>query len=408
MTGQSSGAIRPSAAVYVCIVATAMIALLSFGVRTSLGIFLDPILQARGWERETFGLALAIQNLVWGLSQPFFSALADSRGSVRALITGALLYVAGLAGMALADTPLVFHIFGGVFIGLGVAGASWTICVGAAVRIAPPEMQSWVAGLAVTACSLGQIIMATLSQAFIMVFEWQAALYILAIFAACIIPGALLLLLGRGRSAPSRSSVSETLSIAARSRSFWLIFLGFVICGLHAGFGFTHIPGYMISIGLPPEMGAWAMSALGVTNLFASYISGVLGQTRSKRMLLIVIYACRAITMLAFVLISLNEPRALILMAVLGIFWMSSIPPTTGLLAQIFGPYYIGTLLGVVSSGHQAGAFLGAWLGGVIYDRTGSYDLMWWLCATLGFVAMLVNLPVKEQSLEQATKPVVP
>jgi MFS family permease len=394
---------RSMAVVYACIMAASLVAFLSFGTRTSLGIFLEPVLQARGWDRETFGLALALQNLVWGLSQPFFSAWADSRGNIRVLCSGALFYVIGLTGMAWADTPTAFYVFGGVFNGLATAAASWTICVGALTRIVPPAMQSWIAGLAITASSLGQIVLATLSQAFIMVIDWQTALLVLAAGTACIAPAAMVLRLARGREviAASRSSVSETLALAAGNRSFWLIVMGFTICGLHAGFGFTHIPSYIVSIGLPPEAGAMAMGALGITNLFASYTSGALGQTRSKRKMLIWIYAFRAITMLAFVLLALDQPLALGLMAVLGIFWMSSIPPTAGLLGQIFGPYYIGTLLGVVSCGHQFGSFVGAWLGGVIYDRTGSYDLMWWLCAALGFIAMVANLPVNERPLEE-------
>lgn len=401
----ATGDVRPSTIVYACIVAASLVAFLSFGSRTSLGIFLEPVLQARGWDRETFGLALAIQNLVWGLSQPFFSAWADSKGNVRVLCSGALFYVIGLTGMAYAETPLAFYIFGGVFNGLGVAGASWTICVGAVTRIVPPAMQSWIAGLAITASSLGQIVLTTLSQAFIMVFDWQTSLLILAGCTAAIVPAAMVLLLARKDAIPApRSSVSETLKLAANSRSFWLIVFGFTICGMHAGFGFTHIPGYIVSIGLPPEAGAMAMGTLGITNLFASYTSGALGQTRSKRKLLIWIYGLRAATMLAFVLLTLDQPLMLALMAVLGIFWMSSIPPTAGLLGQIFGPYYIGTLLGVVSCGHQFGSFVGAWLGGFIYDRTGSYDLMWWICAALGFVAMVANLPVKEKPIEQAVK----
>lgn len=398
--------VAPPLFVYVCILAACLIAFLSFGVRTSFGVFLEPILEARGWERETFGLAMAIQNLVWGLAQPFAGALADSRGYVRVLIGGAMLYVVGTVAMAFVETPLAFHLSAGVIAGLGLAGASWTISVGAAVRVAPPHLQGWATGLAVAACSLGQFTLATLGQAFIAAYDWQTALWIMAGCVAFIIPCATMLTgrIGKGAAAP-RSSLAQTLAAAARSTSFWLIFSGFCVCGFHAGFVFTHLPAYVTSIGMEPRIGAWALGAIGLANLFSSYAVGVLGQTNSKRKLLIWIYALRTLAMAVLVLSPVNEAVVLLIAAALGIFWMSSIPPTSGLLGQIFGPYFTGTLLGAVFLGHQVGAFLGAWLGGIIFDRTGSYDMMWWICIVLSAAAVLVNVPVDERPREEYGKP---
>ncbi|MEK9968831.1 MAG: MFS transporter, partial [Ferrovibrio sp.] len=372
MTGQAQAPARTSYFIYACILAAAFMAFLSFGVRTSFGIFLEPILAERGWEREVFGLALAIQNLVWGLAQPLAGAAADSRGYGRVLIGGAALYVLGTAGMAFATTPFAFYMLGGVVTGLGLAGASWTICVGAAVRLAPPHLQGWATGLAIAACSLGQLTLVTLGQSFIVAYGWHAALYLMAAGVAVMVPGALLLASGTGKSTTaSRSSLSETLRAAAGSRSFWLVSAGFTICGFHAGFVFTHLPAYATSIGLTPEIGAWALAAVGLTNLFSSYAVGILGERISKRKILIWIYALRAAALCAIVLYPGQSWSLLLIAASLGVFWMSSIPPTSRLLGQIFGPYFTGTLLGAVFFGHQVGAFIGAWLGGVVYDAMG-------------------------------------
>lgn len=397
MATRSIGQTRIPAAVQVCILAACAIALLSFGVRTSFGLFLEPLLAARGWERETFGLALALQNLVWGAAQPMAGALGDSRGHARILIGGAILYALGTALMAVVESPVAFLFCGGVVAGLGLAGASWTISVAAAVRIAPPHLQSWATGLAVAACSLGQLTMATLGQALIAAYGWQTALWILAGGVVAIIPCALVLPNGPGTGAVApRGGLGETLRVAMGSGSFWLIFAGFCICGFHAGFVFTHLPAYVVSINLSPQAGALALAAVGLANLFSSYAAGVLGQSTSRRGLLVVIYACRAVALLGLARFAAGDGLLLALAVALGVFWMSSIPPTSGLLGQIFGPYYTGTLLGAVFFGHQVGAFLGAWLGGVIFDRTGSYAPMWWICVGLSIAAALLNIPVDQ------------
>lgn len=407
MQSVAAGRPIPLLLIYTCIIAACLMAFLSFGVRTTFGVFLEPILQARGWERETFGLALAIQNLVWGLAQPLAGAMADRHGYGRVLVGGVLLYVAGIAGMALADTPVLFHLAGGVMAGLGLAGASWTMSVGAMTRVAPPHLHGWATGMAIAACSMGQFVLATVSQALIVIYDWQTALLIMAGCIGVILPCAILLTanIRQGGAAPPRSSLAATMATAAGSGSFWMIFAGFTICGLHAGFVFTHMPAYVVSLGLSAETGAWALGAIGLTNLFSAYVVGVLGQTRSKRVILIWIYACRALAMTALLLAPVNDGAVLLLSAVLGIFWMSSIPPTSGLLGQIFGPYYMATLLGLVFLGHQVGAFLGAWLGGALYDLTGSYATMWWISIALSAAAALVNIPVSVRPLGDAAQP---
>jgi MFS family permease len=399
----ANGGYRHSAVMYICILVACLIAFLSFGVRTSLGVFLEPMLTEREWDRGTFGLAMAIQNLVWGAAQPFAGALADSRGYVKVLIGGAVLYMVGLASMSFVENVWLLHLGGGLVAGIGLAGASWTISVAAAVRIAPPHLQGWATGMAVASCSVGQLFLATLGQAFIVAYGWQAALWIMAGLIGSIIPLAALLSGRIGRPVTAQKSrLGETVQAAMKHGSFWLIFAGFFICGIHSGFVFTHLPAYVVSRDLLPQVGALALAAIGLTNLFSSYIVGVLGQKHSKRQILVWVYTLRTAAILALFLLPADQWVILITSAVLGVFWMSSIPPTSGLLGQVFGSYYIATLLGIVFLGHQVGAFAGAWLGGTIFDRTGSYDLMWWICAGLSGVAALANLPVDERPLVQA------
>lgn len=401
----------PLAAIYLCIAVACLIAFLSFGVRASLGIFLKPMIEARGWSSETFGLAIALQNLFWGIGQPFAGALADSRGYVRVFLGGTVLYIVGLASMSVVESTWLLYLGGGVVAGLGLAGASWSLTVGACARILPSHMVGPATGLIVAFCSVGQLVLTVLIESFISAYGWQAALWIMTALVAFIAP----LALPFARSTASRagsaaSSLRETLTAALSSRNFWMVFTGFFICGIHTGFIVTHLPAHVSCIGLPSQTGAWALAAIGFANLFSSYGVGVLGQTFSKKNILACVYGARTLAILAILLVPPEDRNILMVAAVLGIFWMSSVPPTYGLLGQIFGSYYISTLIGVVFLGHQVGAFLGAWMGGVVFDRTLSYEPMWWLCVLLSAFAALINLPVDERpvAVRPAPAPAAP
>jgi predicted MFS family arabinose efflux permease len=381
--------------IYFCIATACLIAFLSFGVRASLGIFLKPMIEARGWSSETFGFAIALQHLFWGIAQPFAGALADSRGYVRIFAGGTLLYIVGLLSMSMAESVWLLYLGGGVVAGLGLAGVSWTISVGAVARIAPAHMQGSATGLIIAFCSIGQLVLSVLGEFFISAYGWQAALWIMTALVALIAP----LAFPFAKSADSpraavRSSLSETLAAALSNRNFWMVFAGFFICGVHTGFILTHLPAHVGCLGLPPQTGALALAAIGLANLFSSYGVGVLGQTYSKKNILACVYGARTVVMLALLLVPPADWNILLVSAVLGIFWMSSVPPTSGLIGQIFGSRYLSTLLGVVFLGHQIGAFLGAWMGGVVFDRTLSYEPMWWLCILLSALAALIVVPV--------------
>lgn len=386
---------RPRTVIYVCIATACLIAFLSFGVRASLGIFLKPMIEARGWSSETFGFAIALQHLFWGIAQPFAGALADSRGYVRVFAGGTLLYIVGLISMSVVESVWLLYLGGGVLAGLGLAGASWTLSVGAVNRIVPAHMQGSATGLIVAFCSIGQLVLSVLGEFFISAYGWQTALWIMTALIALIVPLASPFAKHGGSQRTSvGSSLRETLVAAFSNRNFWMIFAGFFICGIHTGFIITHLPAHVGCIGLPPQTGALALAAIGLANLFSSYGAGVLGQTYSKKIILACVYGARTIVMLALLLVPPADWNILLVSAVLGIFWMSSIPPTSGLIGQIFGSRYLATLLGVVFLGHQIGAFFGAWMGGVVFDRTLSYEPMWWLCILLSALAALIIVPV--------------
>jgi MFS family permease len=410
MLHRETHTVTPPAPIYFCIAAACLITFLSFGIRASLGIYLTPMIEARSWSSETFGLAIAIQNLVWGIGQPFAGALADSRGYVRVFIGGTLLYILGLVSMSVVESPWLLYLGGGVVMGLGLAGASWTLAVGATTRVIPVHMQGWTTGLIVAFCSIGQLVMSLLGESFISLYGWQAALWNLAAFVALIAPLALTFarrtgIPGSSQGNSKKGSLRETVAAALSNRNFWMVFSGFFICGIHTGFILTHLPAHVSCLGMTPQTGALALAAIGFANLFSSYGVGVLGQTYSKKNILACVYGARTLALLAILMVPAEDRNILLVSAILGIFWMSSVPPTSGLLAQMFGSYYIATLLGLVFFGHQVGAFFGAWMGGVVFDRTLSYELMWWLCVFLSALAALINLPVDERPVATYRKP---
>lgn len=377
-----------------------VIALLTFGVRASFGLFTAPISQTHGWSREVFALAIALQNLLWGAGQPFAGALADRFGSARVLAVGGALYALGVAGMAVAGTPGQMYLTAGVLIGLGLAGGSFTIVMAALARRVAPERRSWAMGIATAAGSLGQFLMAPLGQAFILAYGWQTALLLLALGVAVVpVLATAMASSTSGLTAPGEVDLGlkETLSRAFGHRSYLLLVAGFFVCGFHVAFITVHLPPYLTDVGAAPQLAAWSIAIIGLANVVGSYSAGVLGGTCSKRWLLTLIYALRSVAIAAFVLLPVTNTSVILFAIAIGLLWLSTVPPTSGLVAVMFGTRYMATLFGFVFFSHQVGSFLGIWLGGLVYARYGSYDVVWWLGVALGLFAALVHLPIAER-----------
>jgi MFS family permease len=381
------------------VVAGAVVSLIGYGVRADFGLFQDPMLATRGWSRETFALALAIQNLMWGLGQPFSGAIADRYGAGRVLAGGALLYAAGIALGAVVEGPVALHLTLGVMTGLGLSGASMFIVLGAFGRLLPPERRAWASGIATAAGSLGQFLFAPIGQGFIAAWGWPLALVLLAAAALPIIPVAATL---RSRSAPAvapeqHQSLGAALREASAHRSYWLLIAGFFVCGFHLAFIQVHMPAYIAGFGLSPVVGAWAIGFVGLFNTVGAYAAGVLAGRRSKKNLLSAIYLGRAVVIALFMLTPVSTASVLVFSAAMGLLWLSTVPPTSGLVALMFGPRYMSMLFGVVFFSHQIGAFLGVWLGGWAYDAYGSTTLVWWISVGLGVASAAVHWPIAER-----------
>jgi MFS family permease len=381
------------------VIAGCLISLIGYGIRGDFGLFLKPIQETRGWSREDFALALAVQNLLWGLGQPFAGAIADRFGSARVLIGGAVLYALGVACSSMAGTLLGFNLAMGVAVGFGLSGASFMIVLGSFTRLLPAEKRSWALGLGTAAGSLGQFLFAPLGQGFLTAYGWQTALILLGSSALAIVPLALALR-GRGDEvahAVKPQSLAQALHEAGRHRSYWLLVAGFFVCGFHVAFIQVHMPAYIKDIGLPASIGAWAIGFVGLFNVIGAYGAGVLAGKRSRKRILSGIYFGRAMVIAIFVLTPPSTASVLIFSAAMGILWLSTVPPTSGLVALIFGPRYMTTLFGIAFFSHQVGAFLGVWLGGRIFDATGSYNLMWWISVGLGLAAAAIHWPIVER-----------
>ncbi len=375
------------------------IALLNFGVRSGFGLFLEPISAANGWGREVFAFAIAIQTVLWGFGQPFAGAIADRYGSGRVLAGGAVLYAFGVALTAYSTTPAVLNLTLGVLLGLGLAGTSFTVALAAIARMVPPEKRSWALGIGTAAGSLGQFLMVPLGQAFIAAYGWAFALILLSLFALAIVPLATVLAGKAPEGSGVQQSLSQALKEAGGQRSYWLLIFGFFVCGFHVSFIQTHLPAYIVDRGLDPATGAWALALVGLANVVGSYTAGVLGGKRSKKYLLSFIYGARAVVIAVFVMLPMTEISVLVFAFAMGLLWLSTVPLTSGLVAQIFGPRYMATLFGIVFFSHQVGGFLGVWLGGRLFDATGSYDIVWWISLGLGIFAAIVHWPIDERPL---------
>jgi MFS family permease len=386
----------------------AAIVTLSMGIRHGFGLWLQPITQAQGWTRETFSFALAIQNLSWGVFGIFAGMVADRFGASRVLIGGSLLYGAGLAGMALAPNPLVFTLTAGVLLGAAQAGTTYAVVYGVIGRQIDPARRSWAMGVAAAAGSFGQFLMVPVEGLLISGFGWQQALLTLGVFVLLIVPLSFGLRepgFAGGAAARREQSILQALREAFKYPSFQLLMAGYFVCGFQVVFIGVHMPSYLKDKGLPPEVASYALALIGLFNVFGTYIAGSLGQRLAKRKILAFIYLSRAAAIAVFLWAPLSPLSVYIFAAVMGVLWLSTVPPTNAMIAQIFGVAHLSMLGGFAFFSHQIGSFLGVWLGGYLYDRTGSYDIVWYIAIALGVFAALVNLPVREAPISRGAVP---
>jgi MFS family permease len=381
----------------------ALIVTLSMGIRHGFGFWLQPIITARGWTRETFSFAMAIQNLAWGVAGPVAGMLADRFGAWKVLIGGGLTYALGLTLMATSAHPIAFTLGAGVLIGIAQSGSTYAVIYGVLGRTVAPEKRSWAFGVAAAAGSFGQFVMIPLETWLISHLGWQQALYLLAGAALLILPLALGVRERRiSGPAAGHQSIGQAVREAFGYRSFQLLMLGYFVCGFQVVFIGVHLPSYLRDHGLGLEVSTGALMLIGLFNIFGTYTAGTLGQRFPKRYLLSAIYGLRAVAIVAFISVPLTPLSVYVFAAVIGFLWLSTVPPTNAVVAQIFGAQHLSMLGGFVFLSHQVGSFLGVWLGGKLYDATGSYDIVWWLAIALGVMAMLANLPVRETPILRA------
>jgi MFS family permease len=382
------------------VVAGCVIAMLSFGPRSVMGLFLAPMTQAHDWSRELFALAIAIQNIMWGFGQPIAGAIADRWGSGRVLAGGGVIYAAGLAIMSWAPSAAWLHLSAGVLVGLGMAAASFSIVLAALGKRVRPEQRSVLFGIGTAAGSMGQFVFAPLGQSLIAHQGWVQALLVMAAMMLAI-PVLAIAFAGRPTVegiAFRQQSLSEAIVQAFGHRSFNLLVAGFFVCGFQLAFITTHLPPYLADLGMDPRLGAWALALIGLCNVVGSFASGVIGQRYPKPIFLSLIYLARAAAIVFLLLMPPSAATVLVFAAAMGFLWLSTVPPTSGLVAIMFGPRYMATLMGIVFFSHQVGSFLGVWLGGRLYDQTGSYDVVWWLSVALGVFAAIVHWPIQERA----------
>lgn len=380
----------------------AAIVTLSMGIRHGFGLWLQPVTQSQGWSRETFAFAIAIQNLAWGLSGIFAGMLADRFGAFKVVVGGALLYALGLIGMAHATTPFMFSMTAGVLIGMAQAGTTYAVIYGVIGRNVPALKRSWAMGIAAAAGSFGQFLMVPTEGFLISSFGWQDALVILGMAALMMMPLAWGLRepgFAGGSIIRREQTILEALREAFKYRSFQLLMAGYFVCGFQVVFIGVHMPSYLKDHGLSPQVASYALALIGLFNVFGTYAAGVLGQRMQKKNILAFIYFARAIAISVFLLVPLSPVSVYIFSGVMGLLWLSTVPPTNATVAQIFGVAHLSMLSGFVFFSHQIGSFMGVWLGGYLYDRTGSYDVVWYIAIALGVLAALVNLPIQEKSI---------
>lgn len=394
-------------ALWMMLVCGCLIGLISFGIRSSFGLFVDPISGKEGFQfgRETYAFAMAIQNLFWGIGQPIAGALADRFGPWRVLAGGGVIFAAGLALMTISSDPVTFSITGGILIGLGMSGAGHNTVLAAFAQLMPVDRRPWALGLATAMASLGQFMVVPLGQAFIEAYGWGSTLMIMA-FAMLTTPALALSLRPKGQGAvqnanapltATANSFRESLRQAFGHRSYWLLIGGFFVCGFQLAFITVHFPPYLADMGVSAKTASWGLAMIGLFNVVGSYLSGPLGLWLSRKVLLSWIYLARAAVITVFLLVPISTASVLIFGAAMGFLWLSTVPPTAQLVGVMFGNRYLSMLFGFVFLSHQIGAFIGVWLGGAIFASTGSYLPIWWGGVVLAVIAALLHMPIREQ-----------
>ena len=382
------------------LVCGAMVVTLSMGIRHGFGLWLQPITMDRGWTRETFALAIAVQNIVWGLAGPLAGMAADRWGAFRVLIIGGVLYALGLLGMAQASSGLGFMAGAGVLMGMAQAGTTYAVVYGVIGRNVTPDKRSWAMGVTAAAGSFGQFLMVPVENGLISALGWQSALHALAMVALIIVPLAFFLREGPLQAASGTSqSMGSALREAFGHRSFQLLTAGYFVCGFQVVFIGVHMPSYLKDKGLSPEVATTALALIGLFNVFGTYAAGALGQRVPKNLILSAIYLLRTVVIAGFLVAPLTAASVYVFASLMGLLWLSTVPPTNAIVAQMFGVRYMSTLSGFAFLSHQMGSFLGAWLGGRLYDMTGNYDVVWGITIALGVAAALLNWPVREAAV---------
>lgn len=389
---------------WIVLIAGCLLSMLSFGTRSSFGLFLTPVSgpEGHGFGREAFAIALAFQNLAWGVGQPIAGALSDRFGPWRVLAAGGAVYAAGLALMTQWSSPAGFTLAAGLMVGMGMAGAGHNTVLAALAQLMPEQRRTWAVGLATAASSLGQLTIVPLGQAFIEAYGWAHAGLLLAC-AMALSPLLALALRGdrvaqaQAQGSATASSMGEALRQASSHRSYWLLIAGFFVCGFQLSFITVHLPPYLNDLGISGRTAAWALGLIGAFNILGSYLGGVLSATMPRRVILAGIYALRAVVTTVFLLVPISDASVLMFGAAMGVLWLSTVPPTAQLVSCMFGTRYMSTLFGFVFLSHQVGAFAGVWLAARLQALTGSYDVVWWLSVVLAVFAALVHLPIRER-----------
>jgi MFS family permease len=396
----NTSALRPAVPLLVLIIAGCIIAAIGNGVRTSFGLFTLPMTADLGLTREQWGMAMAIQNLAWGIAQPFAGAFADRVGTGRTVAAGAALYAIGVLGMAFSGNAPMITLTAGVITGVGIAVCSFSVVMAAFGRSVPAEKRSLIFGVATAASSFGQFAFAPISQGFINAFGWQSSLIYLAMAVLMIIPLSYALR-GRTENPVGHADLPfmEALAKAWGHGSYRLLVIGFFVCGFHLAFINVHMPAYLVLCGMTPEVGSWTIAIIGLFNIAGSLLAGYLGSRLPKQMLLATIYFLRAVAIGAFLLIPVSEVTAYAFGAAMGLLWLSTVPLTAGLVSLFFGARYMGMLYGVAFLSHQIGSFVGVWLGGFVFDMTGEYSIVWYLGIVLGLASAALHIPINERSV---------
>lgn len=392
---------RLGGALLATLVAACAISLLSFGVRGAFGLFTDPLTRELQVSREVYAIAIAIQNLCWGLTQPFAGYVSDRWGTRRVMLAGALLYTLGIVGLVFARDTATLYWTAGVLVGVGMGGASFTTAVAALGRVMPEAHRSWALGLGTAAGSLGQFVVVPVTQAVIDFGGWRSGAWFMAACMAAALLAAFFVRAGNSAPAPQARGGAGGLRILAAAfahPSYLLLVAGFFVCGFQLAFITTHLPAYLIDRGLNATVASWGIAMVGLVNIAGAYLAGVWGGRHSKKNLLCGIYLARGAAILLFVLAPVSTASVLLFGAAMGALWLSTVPLTSGLVATFFGTRYMATLFGFVFLSHQVGSFLGVYLGGLAFARTGSYELVWWTCIALSLFAAAVNFPIREKA----------